>query len=503
MANRVINKEIEQVAIDLLKHHPRNANHGDVDAIKKSLAVNGWYGSVVVNTATKHILAGNHRVMAAKALGWETVPVQWVDVTPEEELRILVVDNRTTRIGQDDTTKITDILAELANTPIGLDGTGYSAVDLDALIDSLTGTGEPEELLTDPDEVPEVVETRCQPGDLWILGSHRLLCGDSTKPDDVERLMDGATAGLIHADPPYGMGKEKDGVENDNLYVDKLDRFQMDWFRAFRRVLSDNGSVYIWGNAEDLWRLWFVGGLKDVERLTFRNEVVWQKNSAQGRMSEKHRQYPTGSERCLFFMIGEQGFSNNADNYWEGFEPIRQYLCTEWDKVSPKKDWDKHLGNFMGKHYFTKSQWCLPTEAEYKKLQGLSANAFNGEYGAFKREYDELKREFNATRAYFDNTHDNMTDVWEYPKVSGDERLGHATPKPVAMIERCIKSSSEVDGIVIEPFLGSGTTLIAAEKTNRKCYGMEISPKYCDVIIQRWENATGKKAVLDGTTNQV
>jgi len=140
MANRVINKDIEQVAIDLLKHHPRNANNGDVEAIKKSLAVNGWYGSVVANLSTKHILAGNHRVMAAKALGWETVPVQWVDVTPEEELRILVVDNRITRIGQDDTTKITDILAELANTPIGLEGTGYGAADLDALIDGLAGT---------------------------------------------------------------------------------------------------------------------------------------------------------------------------------------------------------------------------------------------------------------------------------------------------------------------------------------------------------------------------
>jgi len=143
--SRVINKDIEQVAIDLLKHHPRNANHGDIEAIKTSLAVNGWYGSVVVNTSTKHILAGNHRVMAAKALGWETVPVQWVDVTPEEELRILVVDNRTTRIGQDDTTKITDILAELANTPIGLDGTGYSSDDLDALIDGLTGELDPEQ----------------------------------------------------------------------------------------------------------------------------------------------------------------------------------------------------------------------------------------------------------------------------------------------------------------------------------------------------------------------
>jgi len=494
LANRIINKEIEQVAIDLLKHHPRNANNGDVEAIKKSLAVNGWYGSVVVNTGTKHILAGNHRVMAAKALGWETVPVQWVDVTPEEELRILVVDNRTTRIGQDDTTKITDILAELANTPIGLDGTGYGAADLDALIDELASMTEPAELLTDPDEVPEDVETRCKPGDLWILGRHRLLCGDSTKADDVARLMDGGIAQLIHADPPYGMGKENEGVENDNLYADKLDSFQMDWWRAFRKALTDNGSVYIWGNAEDLWRLWFINGLKDSERFTFRNEIVWQKNRAQGRMSDRHRQYATGSERCLFFMIGEQGFSNNADNYWEGWDCVVNYLRDE----KLKTGWDiptfKRLAGHSessGCHWFDKSQWTFPTKDVYESWQKAANN------NAFKREYDELKREFYATRAYFDNTHDNMTDVWEYASVSGEERLGHATPKPLAMIERCIRSSSEENAIVIEPFLGSGTTLIAAEKTNRKCYGMEISPKYCDVIIQRWENATGQKAVLD------
>jgi DNA modification methylase len=493
LANRIINKEIEQVAIDLLKHHPRNANNGDVEAIKKSLAVNGWYGSVVANLSTKHILAGNHRVMAAKALGWETVPVQWVDVTPEEELRILVVDNRTTRIGQDDTTKITDILAELANTPIGLEGTGYGAADLDALIDELAGMTEPAELLTDPDEVPEEVETRCKAGDLWILGRHRLLCGDSTKVDDVARLMDGGIAQLIHADPPYGMGKENEGVENDNLYADKLDSFQMDWWRVFRKALTDNGSVYIWGNAEDLWRLWFVNGLKDSERFTFRNEIVWQKNQAQGRLSEKHRQYPTGSERCLFFMVGEQGFNNNADNYWEGWDCVVNYLRDE----KLKTGWDiptfKRLAGHSessGCHWFDKSQWTFPTKDVYESWQ----KAANG--NAFKREYDELKREFYATRAYFDNTHDNMTDVWEYASVSGEERLGHATPKPLAMIERCIRSSSEENAIVIEPFLGSGTTLIAAENTNRKCYGMEISPKYCDVIIQRWENATGQKAVL-------
>lgn len=134
---RIINLEVEQTDITLLKHHPRNANHGDVEAIKQSLAVNGWYGSVVVNQRTNHILAGNHRVMAARALGWDSVPVQWVDVTPEQELRILVVDNRTTRMGHDDTTVIADVLADLANTDTGLDGTGYTAGDLDALINDI------------------------------------------------------------------------------------------------------------------------------------------------------------------------------------------------------------------------------------------------------------------------------------------------------------------------------------------------------------------------------
>jgi hypothetical protein len=134
---RIINLDVEQTDINLLKHHPRNANRGDVESIKQSLAVNGWYGSVVVNKRTNHILAGNHRVMAAKALGWDIVPVQWVDVTPEQELRILVVDNRTTRLGQDDASVIADVLADLANTDTGLDGTGYSASDLDALINDI------------------------------------------------------------------------------------------------------------------------------------------------------------------------------------------------------------------------------------------------------------------------------------------------------------------------------------------------------------------------------
>ena len=334
---------------------------------------------------------------------------------------------------------------------------------------------------------------------LRLKSRHRLLCGDSTKAEDVERLMDGETAVLVHADPPYGMGKESDGVENDNLYREKLDKFQMDWWRTFRPHLADNASAYIWGNAPDLWRLWYCGGLADLERLTMRNEIVWNKGNGLGMGSEKHRSYATVSERCLFFMLGEQGFNNNADNYWEGFEPIRSYLDGEMEKIGGRKRWKEVLGNQMGPHYFTRSQWMFPTREAYERLQAeANGDGFNRDYDELKRDYDELKREFDATRAYFDNTHENMTDVWDFERVIGEERHGHATPKPVQMMVRAIRSSTSDGDLLVEPFLGSGSTLIAAEQTGRKCYGLELTPAYCDVIVQRWETLTGEKAVRFG-----
>ena len=371
--SRVINLQIEQVAIDLLKHHPRNANNGDVEAIKKSLAVNGWYGSVVVNTGTKHILAGNHRVMAAKALGWETVPVQWVDVTPEEELRILVVDNRTTRIGQDDTTKITDILAELANTPIGLEGTGYGAADLDALIDELAGMTEPAELLTDPDEVPEEVETRCKPGDLWILGRHRLLCGDSTKADDVARLMDGNTIDAVVTDPPYGMN----AVKNSGVLKDK-----------YKDIVGDE-SIDVALKAIDLW-------------MSKGKQVWW-----------------------------------GANYYANALEPSACWLV--WDKNNGGSD-------------------QMDAELAWTNLKGV-------------------------TRMF--------------TKASEKTNRVHPTQKPVSLTQWILSRFMDDVDIVADPFGGSGSCLMACEIEGKRCFTIEYTSDYCDVIIQRWENATGQKAVLD------
>jgi DNA modification methylase len=139
----------------------------------------------------------------------------------------------------------------------------------------------------------------------------------------------------------------------------------------------------------------------------------------------------------------------------------------------------------------------MPTEDQYKRLQQeAKKEAFKREHDDLKREHDRIKEEFYKTRAFFDNTHDNMTEVWQFERVKGEERHGHATPKPVEMMERVMKSSAPIGAITIEPFLGSGSTLIGAEKTGRKCYGMELDPKYCDVIVKRWEDFTGKKAEL-------
>jgi len=446
---------------------------------------------LIVNThkERKNVLIGGHqRLKIATMLGLKEIPCVEVELNPAKEKELNIRLNK--NVGEWDW----DALANYFD--VGeLTEWGFTDDELQFYED------EPTEGLIDDDEVPEVEEAITKQGDLWLLGDHKVLCGDATKNEDVERLMDGQKAELLHADPPYGMGKESEGIANDNLYREKLDAFQMEWWELFRPFLEDNASAYIWGNAEDLWRLWYNGGLKDSERLTFRNEIIWEKGAfgsggGTGVGQAIQRSYFPATERIIFFMLGEQGFNNNSDNYWDGWDSVVNYLKEEKKKSGLTiKDFKRIAGHSenSGCHWFDKSQWMMPTEQTYKSWQNYCKNnAFKKDYDDLKKDYDDLKKDFYSTRAYFDNTHDNMTDVWQFDRVKGGERQGHATPKPVQMIERIIKSSSQKK--VIDPFLGSGSTLIACEKTNRKCYGMEIDPHYCDVIVKRWEDYTGNKA---------
>jgi DNA modification methylase len=360
-------------------------------------------------------------------------------------------------------------------------------------------------------QVETVVVTR--PGDRWLLGSHAVFCGDSTQARDVDLAIGGHVADCILADPPYGMGKESDGVANDNLYRDKLDAFQMLWIEHALSVATNRASMYVWGNAPDLWRLWFDGGLNAVEDLHLRNELVWDKGNGFGMRSGLQHQYTPATERCLFFMRGKQfvGDINKAD-YWTGWDPLRLWLVEQRDLAGwTNKDVNEITGSSMAGHWFTKTQFQPLHKEQYERLHDAAGGV------SFRETYDEVFEELfdgivargvahraklvtkmRKGRTFFDNEHEAMTDVMNFPRVHGEERFGHATPKPVQMLAQMLRTSCPPGGVVFDPFLGTGTTLAAAEALGMTCFGLELSPEYVDVIVRRWQALTGKAAKLDG-----
>jgi DNA modification methylase len=517
-----------------LVEDPTNARlHGpdNMEAICSSLDLFGQQKPVVYwldPDGRRVVKAGNGTLRGVKKLGWSHIAAARFEGDARSVKAFAIADNRSAELAHWDVNVLQTQMEELADwqPAEGVEwkpeAVGFDPVTLDTMVKRETvkkaAEPAPSEERREDEEAPEpapVAEVSSgisvNVGDLWQLGNHRLLCGDCRAPDVVERLMGGQKAALLHADPPYGMGKESDGVANDNLYAAKLDQFQIEWWRAARPHLIDNASVYIWGNAPDLWRFWFgpmTTDAKDV--LSLRNEIVWDKGANPGQLSPDMRRYAPATERALFFMLGQQEIGNvNGDSYWEGWEPLRQALNQEMQKAG----WDhKAVAKITGVtprmalHWFERSQWIFIAEKHYNALaaaaKAAGSDAFSyrfADVAAIHRKLAESYRaevtdKFYDARSYFDNTHDNMNDVWSFPRVVGEERWGHATPKPVAMIGRAVKSSAPEGAIVLEPFVGSGSTLIACEQTGRRCYGTEIEPKFVAATIARWQQATGKTA---------
>ena len=498
------NLKIEYLPVEDLVPYQNNARkhtNTDVSAIAKSIEMFGfddpigiWKGNVIIE--------GHGRLMAAKQLGMETVPVIRLDhLTDEERRSYALVHNKSAELSEWDFDLLDDELDGIFD--IDMSEFGF---DLD-----FDGHEEPAEIVED--EVPEEVETRCKLGDIWQLGNHKLICGDSTDPAVIDRLMDGGKADMVFTDPPYGMKKESEGVLNDNLNYDDLLDFNRQWIPLTFGALKDNGSWYCWGIDEPLMDIYsnILKPMQKANKITFRNLITWDKGNGQGQLSSGFMMYPIADEKCLFVVCGIQCLTLNADQYWEEYEPIRKYLYDERMKCG----WDvptmKTIAGHSDKsrdHWTSKSQFALPTKEVYEKFQKWAKDhnvkAFEKEYEQLRKEYEQLRKEYEQLRAYFDNTHDNMNNVWHFDRAGKDEREhtgGHATPKPIALCSRAIKSSSREGEIVLDVFGGSGSTLIACEQLNRKCYMAEIAPEYCDVIIQRWENLTGQKAELINNIN--
>jgi DNA modification methylase len=492
----IVNKSTEE----LIPYVNNARTHSDeqINQIAGSIKEFGFNNPILLD-GENGVVAGHGRLLAAKKLGLKEVPcIELAHLTEAKKRAYILADNKIALNSGWDNDILNVEIEELKEENIDLNLIGFSDKELDEIAKEITK--EEQKTFTDEeaDEIPEEIETRSKPGDLWKLGNHRLMCGDSTDEECVKKLMGEELADMVFTDPPYGMKKESDGVLNDNLNFDDLLEFNKKWISLSFDFTKDNGSWYCWGIDEVLMDIYsnILKPLIKKQKVTFRNLITWDKNIGQGQKSKDFRMFPIVDEKCLFVMCGVQGFSNNADNYFEKWEPIRKYLKEQRDLMSwSNGDMKKMLGHSVssGCHWFDKSQWSLPTEEEYKTWQKEA----NGK--AFKKEYEEIKKEYDSTRAYFDNTHDNMNNVWHFERTSQKEREeagGHATPKPIALCSRAIKSSSRENELVLDLFGGSGSTLIACEKLNRRCCMMELSPKYSDVIIQRWENLTGKKAEL-------
>ena len=467
--------------------NPRK-NDEAVKYVANSIKEFGFKVPIIIDS-NNVIVAGHTRLKASKVLKLEEVPCIIADDLNEEQIKAFrLADNKVSELAEWDFGLLSEELDDILN--IEMNDFGFDlSIDL---------PNEEKEIEEDDFEIEVPEEPKAKYGDVYQLGEHRLMCGDSTKEEDVQKLMDGQVADMVFTDPPYGMKKEKDGVLNDNLNYDDLLEFNKLWIPLTFKYTKGNGSWYCWGIDEPLMDIYafILKPMAKENKITFRNLITWDKGNGQGQLSSEFKMYPIADEKCLFVQVGIQCLTLNADQYWEEYEPIRKYLYEERIKCG----WDiptmKTIAGHSDKsrdHWTSKSQWNLPTQDVYIKFQNW-AKEHNIE--AFCKQYEELREQYEELRAYFDNTHDNMNNVWHFDRAGKDERVGHATPKPIALCSRAIKSSSREKESVLDVFGGSGSTLIACEQLNRKCYMLELEPKWVDVIIARWEQYTGGKAVL-------
>jgi DNA modification methylase len=488
--------------IKLNSHNPRDITPEQFAKLKKSLQEFPQMLDTrpLVIDENNVVLGGNMRLRVLQDLGFEDVPVKQVTGWTEEQKKEFIVKDNLS-YGMWDWEMLANEWDAEQLEDWGLEIEGWEEEKLEAQEDNF--------------EVPDEIQTDIQLGDIIEIGEHRLMCGDSTDSDQVTKLMNGEKADLGHNDPPYGMKKENDGVLNDNLNYSDLLNFNKDWIPLQFAHLKDNGSFYCWGIDEPLMDIYseILKPYIKTQKATFRNLITWFKNPSglgDGQNNSLARSFGIITEKCLFVMCGVQGFNNNADNYFEGFEKIRQYLVSEKEKSGLKNDQITKITATTHTHYWSRSQWAFPTKEHYEAIQkAVNNDAFKKEYDELKKEYDELKKEYDelkkeyySTRAYFDNTHDKMTEVWQFDRhIRQGNEGGHATPKPIPLCERIIKSSCPENGLVLDFFLGSGSTMVASHQLNRKCYGMELDPKYCQVIVDRMKKLDPELVIkINGNT---
>jgi DNA modification methylase len=415
------------------KHPRKKLKPGDAafEALRLSIETFGYVDPIIWNKRTGNIVGGVQRVEVLRTLGFDEAEVSVVDLSPEMELSLDVALDKIS--GEWDMPKLKDVLIELETMDVDINLAGFSAREIEILLKrDVVEDGFDAEA-----EAAKIAQARTKLGDIWQLGRHRLMCGDSTIATDMLLLMAGSWADMVFTDPPYNVdygssmrdqqgkkaGRQNAGRKILNDHFAKREEFYIFLRNAIAALRPHvSGDIYISMSSSELDNL--QSAFRDAGG-HFSTFIIWVKSQFTIGRANYQRQY----EPILY------GWFEGSSHYWSGV---------------------RNLGDVYG--------------------------------------HDKIMRDTDGTPMVRVEACAIDSDVWEFPKpVRSDE---HPTMKPIALVARCLRNSSKPGGLVVDSFSGSGTTIMAAEQTGRTCYAMELSPVYCDVDIKRWEDFTGQKAEL-------
>jgi DNA modification methylase len=422
--------------------NPRK-NKKAIDKVAGSIQEFGFKNPLIIDDKDI-VVAGHTRLQAALKLGLDEVPtIQITDLSEEQIKAFRIADNKTQEYAEWDEELLAAELEDLKNSSYNVEFTGFDIEEINSLFDNLGKTTE--EVYEDDFDMNEALEAEsfCKLGDVWQLGNHRLMCGDSTKLEHVKKLMAGELADMVFTDPPYNVNYEGGTglkIENDNMEDSAFYSFLLDAYTSMFESLKKGGPIYVC-HADSEGRN-FRNAFHDAGFL-MKQCLVWVKNS----MVLGRQDYQWKHEPILY------GWKPGASHKWYGGR--KKTTVLEYpQELTVKENKDNTLITFR-----------IGLNEVVLKVPS----------------YEVIP------------SSDNTTTVWRVEKPAKNGI--HPTMKPIELCARAIKNSSKYGDIVLDLFGGSGSTLIACEEISRRGYLMEFDHKYASAIIRRWENLTGKKAI--------